>query len=375
MKVCSHCGFKVLDNQRYCAKCGFPIDSANSQTNNIINNEEETNEIEKTIRLNITDTHEKKHVKKPILIITVLLISVLILSVIIMAIKLSNIDTTPNIVDNKNTNEYDKSQTNSKTTNTTNTTNTTGTTTSSNTESNLSNGEVEISNQEKTNNNNQSSNSNTNNQSSQVNTAEVYIKKYSNRAFIIEDSAEVELTYSAINHLSEEELFIARNEMFARYGYTFASGSNLQSFFESKDWYSPGSQDFSKFEFDTQIEEDNCNLIKALEFVRASANFYPPISSDFVFPNSNSVLLSSSDVSSLNNWELIIATNEIYARYGYRFSISELQDHFNSKSWYVNITNPSNDIVFSDIEDANLKTIVKEKDSRVKDALMHDLGK
>lgn len=375
MKVCSHCGFKVLDNQRYCAKCGFPIDSANSQTNNIINNEEETNEIEKTIRLNITDTHEKKHVKKPILIITVLLISVLILSVIIMAIKLSNIDTTPNIVDNKNTNEYDKSQTNSKTTNTTNTTNTTGTTTSSNTESNLSNGEVEISNQEKTNNNNQSSNSNTNNQSSQVNTAEVYIKKYSNRAFIIEDSAEVELTYSAINHLSEEELFIARNEMFARYGYTFASGSNLQSFFESKDWYSPSSEDFSKFEFDTQIEEDNCNLIKALEFVRASANFYPPISSDFVFPNSNSVLLSSSDVSSLNNWELIIATNEIYARYGYRFSISELQDHFNSKSWYVNITNPSNDIVFSDIEDANLKTIVKEKDSRVKDALMHDLGK
>ena len=306
MKVCSHCGFKVLDNQRYCAKCGFPIDSANSQTNNIINNEEETNEIEKTIRLNITDTHEKKHVKKPILIITVLLISVLILSVIIMAIKLSNIDTTPNIV---------------------------------------------------------------------VNTAEVYIKKYSNRAFIIEDSAEVELTYSAINHLSEEELFIARNEMFARYGYTFAPGSNLQSFFESKDWYSPSSEDFSKFEFDTQIEEDNCNLIKALEFVRASANFYPPISSDFVFPNSNSVLLSSSDVSSLNNWELIIATNEIYARYGYRFSISELQDHFNSKSWYVNITNPSNDIVFSDIEDANLKTIVKEKDSRVKDALMHDLGK
>lgn len=375
MKVCSHCGFKVLDNQRYCAKCGFPIDSANSQTNNIINNEEETNEIEKTLRLNITDTHEKKHVKKPILIITVLLISVLILSVIIMAIKLSNIDTTPNIVDNKNTNEYDKSQTNSKTTNTTNTTNTTGTTTSSNTESNLSNGEVEISNQEKTNNNNQSSNSNTNNQSSQVNTAEVYIKKYSNRAFIIEDSAEVELTYSAINHLSEEELFIARNEMFARYGYTFAPGSNLQSFFESKDWYSPSSEDFSKFEFDTQIEEDNCNLIKALEFVRASANFYPPISSDFVFPNSNSVLLSSSDVSSLNNWELIIATNEIYARYGYRFSISELQDHFNSKSWYVNITNPSNDIVFSDIEDANLKTIVKEKDSRVKDALMHDLGK
>ena len=292
-----------------------------------------------------------------------------------MAIKLSNIDTTPNIVDNKNTNEYDKSQTNSKTTNTTNTTNTTGTTTSSNTESNLSNGEVEISNQEKTNNNNQSSNSNTNNQSSQVNTAEVYIKKYSNRAFIIEDSAEVELTYSAINHLSEEELFIARNEMFARYGYTFAPGSNLQSFFESKDWYSPSSEDFSKFEFHTQIEEDNCNLIKALEFVRASANFYPPISSDFVFPNSNSVLLSSSDVSSLNNWELIIATNEIYARYGYRFSISELQDHFNSKSWYVNITNPSNDIVFSDIEDANLKTIVKEKDSRVKDALMHDLGK
>lgn len=375
MKVCSHCGFKVLDNQRYCAKCGFPIDSANSQTNNIINNEEETNEIEKTIRLNITDTHEKKHVKKPILIITVLLISVLILSVIIMAIKLSNIDTTPNIVDNKNTNEYAKSQTNSKNTNTTNNTNTTGTTTSSNTENKLSNGEVEISNQEKTNNNNQSSNSNTNNQSSQVNTAEVYIKKYSNRAFIIEDSAEVELTYSAINHLSEEELFIARNEMFARYGYTFAPGSNLQSFFESKDWYSPSSEDFSKFEFDTQIEEDNCNLIKALEFVRASANFYPPISSDFVFPNSNSVLLSSSDVSSLNNWELIIATNEIYARYGYRFSISELQDHFNSKSWYVNITNPSNDIVFSDIEDANLKTIVKEKDSRVKDALMHDLGK
>ena len=122
-----------------------------------------------------------------------------------------------------------------------------------------------------------------------------------------------------------------------------------------------------------RIREDNCKLIRIVEFTKLSHDSCPDITSDYVFPNSSSSLLSSSDISSKNNWEIIIAINEIYARYGYSFSSTELNNYFENKSWYNNTH--SNDITLNDIEDNNLKLLAEERERRTKNALMHDLGK
>ena len=211
-------------------------------------------------------------------------------------------------------------------------------------------------------------NSNTGNSKNDVN---YYIEKYKDRDFIFPDSDSVELTYNDLNSLSVEELFIARNEMFARYGYIFNNDDNLAKFFESKDWYSP-DPNYSN-ELYSQIEEDNCKLIRSEEFTKLSYNSCPTITSDYVFPNSSSSLLSSSDFSEKSDWEIIIAINEIYARHGYSFSSVELNDYFESKPWYNNTH--SNDITLSYIEDKNLKLLSEEREHRTKSALMHDLGK
>jgi hypothetical protein len=56
---------------------------------------------------------------------------------------------------------------------------------------------------------------------------------------------------------------------------------------------------------------------------------------DYVFPDSNTRLLTKTEVSSLSEFEMLVARNEIYARYGREFKTQGLADHFSSKSWYV----------------------------------------
>ena len=55
---------------------------------------------------------------------------------------------------------------------------------------------------------------------------------------------------------------------------------------------------------------------------------------DYVIPHSDTVLLTNSDIAGLSLQEINYAKNEIYARHGRRFKSQELQNYFNSKSWY-----------------------------------------
>ena len=61
MKICSHCGFKLLDNQRYCPKCGLPITTSNNQDKSNLSHDEN---IENTARIEIPNFDEKEHNKK-----------------------------------------------------------------------------------------------------------------------------------------------------------------------------------------------------------------------------------------------------------------------------------------------------------------------
>lgn len=58
------------------------------------------------------------------------------------------------------------------------------------------------------------------------------------------------------------------------------------------------------------------------------------LTADYIIPDSGTKLLTDADIQGLNAQELNYAKNEIYARHGRMFDSKELQDYFNSKSWY-----------------------------------------
>lgn len=55
----------------------------------------------------------------------------------------------------------------------------------------------------------------------------------------------------------------------------------------------------------------------------------------YIIANSDSVELTSADLEDLTAQELTYARNEIYARHGYVFQSSELNEYFATKSWYT----------------------------------------
>ena len=82
---------------------------------------------------------------------------------------------------------------------------------------------------------------------------------------------------------------------------------------------------------------------------------------DYIIPYSNQRLLGESDVAGLSLREINYAKNEIYARHGRKFDSQELQNYFNSKSWYHGTIEPENftESMLSDIEKKNAEYLSK----------------
>ena len=87
-------------------------------------------------------------------------------------------------------------------------------------------------------------------------------------------------------------------------------------------------------------------------------------SSDFIFPQSSIEYLSQSQVSSLSDYQLGIARNEIYARHGYIFKLDRFKSYFESQSWYVPRYSDASSISLNEIETYNVALIKAEEDSR-----------
>ena len=64
------------------------------------------------------------------------------------------------------------------------------------------------------------------------------------------------------------------------------------------------------------------------------------VDSEYIFPNSDSEYLKKSDLKGMSKYEINLAKNELYARHGRKFKSKELQEYFNSKSWYYGIYSP-----------------------------------
>lgn len=84
---------------------------------------------------------------------------------------------------------------------------------------------------------------------------------------------------------------------------------------------------------------------------------------DYILPTSDSEKLTRADIENLSLQEINYAKNEIYARHGRRFKSKELQNYFDSKSWYSGTIAPNDfdESVLSKIEKANVKLLVDEE--------------
>ena len=82
---------------------------------------------------------------------------------------------------------------------------------------------------------------------------------------------------------------------------------------------------------------------------------------DFVIQNSDSCYLTANDLSGLTDYELRLARNEIYARHGRLFNDAQLQNYFNSKSWYTGSISPDDwkESYLNEYEKANANLILE----------------
>lgn len=80
---------------------------------------------------------------------------------------------------------------------------------------------------------------------------------------------------------------------------------------------------------------------------------------DYIFPYSDTYLLTDADLAGKSAWELTVGRNEIAARHGYVFNREDLQDYFNSKDWYYPTGKFDLNTVLSSTELRNMSFIDK----------------
>lgn len=149
--------------------------------------------------------------------------------------------------------------------------------------------------------------------------------------FVFPRSSYELLTEAEVDACSSYQLYIARNEIFARHGYIFVY-DDLRARFSSMAWYTPlyTEAQFSWSLFN-EVEEANIALIQRREAELAGT----AQRLEYVFPASSSQLLTEADLRYCTAYELYLARNEIFARHGYIFESADLREHFGSTSWYV----------------------------------------
>ena len=198
------------------------------------------------------------------------------------------------------------------------------------------------------------------------NASDANVKKF-DTTYIIKDGSNRQLMQAEMNKYSSDDLLLARNEIYARHGQTFADG-RLQKYFNNKTWYKPDKTNGITL---SVIEQSNIDLIEQAEAVKLASKRYKI--TNYMLP---SVLTYTSvekvniqDLTSLNPWELIIARNEIFARHGMQFQLIELQNYFAGKSWYK--IDPSfKNANLSSVENFNVGLIQNEENTRI-DSLLN----
>ncbi len=90
------------------------------------------------------------------------------------------------------------------------------------------------------------------------------------------------------------------------------------------------------------------------------------MNSVFLLPDSDTYYISESDISWMDDTELMLARNEFYARRGRKFATKSIQDYFNRQGWYYGTINPDDftSEMFNRYEQANVDFIVAYEKKR-----------
>lgn len=158
--------------------------------------------------------------------------------------------------------------------------------------------------------------------------------------YALKESANEYLEAEALKELDEDELAIARNEFYARYGYVF-SDRYLQAYFCTKEWYTPSTSAVSESSFN-EYEANNLQLVKLYEQKLEGTTFSPDnpfldyysMSEPYILENSDTRELLDADLKDFDENQCILARNEIYARHGYVPTDEELLGYFLLQEWY-----------------------------------------
>lgn len=79
---------------------------------------------------------------------------------------------------------------------------------------------------------------------------------------------------------------------------------------------------------------------------------------DYMFSKSSIELIDETKLKNLSKFELEIAKNEIFARYGYDFSSETLRDYFMKKDWYKVVSGKKVDVSeLNEVEQKNVSLI------------------
>jgi hypothetical protein len=181
--------------------------------------------------------------------------------------------------------------------------------------------------------------------------------------YVIADSNLRQLTQAELEPLGLQQLYFARNEIFARHGFDFSTPL-LKFYFSSKTWYEAraGFKNPSL----SALESRNSDLILSVERAKGGpfvagritlpgqAAAAPPD----IFVYSSNHLLTRSAMEKMTLKELSIARNEIYARHGFPFKSKVLQQFFATKPYYRRAHSTA-EPAFNPIERQNLWLIRK----------------
>lgn len=112
-----------------------------------------------------------------------------------------------------------------------------------------------------------------------------------------------------------------------------------------------------------EYEEMAQKIPQIIAMVKITGDGVHTNAEEYVLPLSDKKPLTSEMLDGLNDNELMIARNEIYARHGRTFQNEYLQSYFNKCSWYQGTTVPEefDEAVFSAMEKDNL-TMLEEKE-------------
>lgn len=212
----------------------------------------------------------------------------------------------------------------------------------------------------------------------------VSVYGYSTESYLLPDGNFRYYEESEIADMSLQIVCYAKNEIYARHGRTFVS-KELQRYFDQQFWYDGfvSPQDFSDSTLN-KYETANIQLLSNREEALHSggysldtdsysyapvydyiAKLYGQINSFYFFPDSDVCYLTSEDTQHLTLQEICYAKNEIYARRGRMFDSQELQDYFNTQSWYSGTIAPGSfkDSVFNSYEATNIQYLTKLENS------------